>query len=388
MSAVARAARRWQREASSPVRRDKREAMHTVVEIEPRPVRSAPPVLALDRLVRRYGPVTAVAGISLDVAPGEIVALVGHSGSGKSTLLRLIAGLERPDEGTIVVDRQIVCGAGVFVPPEKRGVGMMFQDYALFPHLSVIDNLKFGLAGVGAREADDRARAALERIGLAARARDFPHMLSGGEQQRVALARALLPAPRILLMDEPFSNLDKRTRDRIRDDTAAILRESGATAILVTHDPEDAMRVADRIMLMEAGRIARGGTAEELYRQPGSLLVARFFADFNEIEGTVKDGRVATLLGTFPAPDLADGDAAVVCIRPDDLALVDPGAGSATATVTGRTFVGDELVLSLQVAGLARPLRAHTPISTRARPGETVGLGIPADDVLVLPARD
>jgi iron(III) transport system ATP-binding protein len=141
----------------------------------------------------------------------------------------------------VVIAGRVVCGSGAFVPPEERGVGMMFQDYALFPHLSVLDNVKFGLARVPAREADDRASAALERIGLVARANDYPHALSGGEQQRVALVRALLPAPRILLMDEPFSNLDKRTRDRIRDETTAILRESGTTAILVTHDPEDAI---------------------------------------------------------------------------------------------------------------------------------------------------
>ena len=153
---------------------------------------------------------------------------------------------------------------------------MVFQDYALFPHLSVQENVRFGVARLPTREAADRARAALDRIGLGARANDYPHALSGGEQQRVALARALLPAPRILLMDEPFSNLDKRTRDRIRDDTVATLRAAGTTSILVTHDPEDAMRTADRIMLMEGGRIARGGTAEELYRQPGSLLVTRF----------------------------------------------------------------------------------------------------------------
>jgi iron(III) transport system ATP-binding protein len=363
--------------------------MDAVTHIEPRVSRiPAAAVLAVDRVVRHYGAVAAVAGISLDVAAGEIVALVGHSGSGKSTLLRLIAGLERPDEGTIVIAGRVVCGDGAFVPPEERGVGMMFQDYALFPHLSVIENIKFGLARVPAREADTRARAALERIGLLSRAKDFPHALSGGEQQRVALARALLPAPRILLMDEPFSNLDKRSRDRIRDETTAILRESGTTAILVTHDPEDAMRIADRIMLMEAGRIASGGSAEDLYRQPGSLLVARFFADFNEIAGVVKDGRVATPIGTFPAAGHENGAKVVVCVRPHDLSLNDRSERAIAATIAGRAFVGDELVLSLAVPGVAHPLQAHVPIQTTAHIGKAVQFSIAADDVLVLPAGD
>jgi iron(III) transport system ATP-binding protein len=388
MSAVARAARRWQTEAPLPTRpAEPTPEMDTVPHVDTETRRgAAPAVLAVDGIVRRYGPVAAVAGISLDVADGEIVALVGHSGSGKSTLLRLIAGLERPDAGTIAIAGRTVCGNGAFVPPEERGVGMMFQDYALFPHLSVIDNVKFGLARAPAREADHRARAALERIGLLSRAGDFPHALSGGEQQRVALVRALVPAPRILLMDEPFSNLDKRTRDRIRDETTAILRESGATAILVTHDPEDAMRIADRIMLMEAGRIARGGTAEDLYRQPGSLLVARFFADFNEIDGTVKGGQVATPIGVFPANGHADKARVTVCIRPHDLDLGVSGERPITATVAGRAFVGDELVLSLAVPGLARPLQAHVPIHTAARIGQPVGIAVAAKDVLVLPA--
>ena len=388
MSAVARAARRWQTEAPLPPRPAEPKAEmdavpHVDTETRQPP---APAVLTVDRIERRYGPVAAVAGISLDVAAGEIVALVGHSGSGKSTLLRLIAGLERPDAGTVVIAGRVVCGDGAFVPPEERGVGMMFQDYALFPHLSVADNVKFGLARMPAREANDRARAALERIGLLARANDFPHALSGGEQQRVALVRALLPAPRILLMDEPFSNLDKRTRDRIRDETTAILRESGTTAILVTHDPEDAMRIADRIMLMEAGRIARGGTAEDLYRQPGSLLVARFFADFNEIEGIVRNGEVATAIGTFPARGHADGSRVVVCVRPHDLRLADAGTGSIAATLAGRAFIGDELVLSLAVPGLSRVLQAHVPIQTAARIGDQVRVSLAAEDVLILPA--
>jgi iron(III) transport system ATP-binding protein len=356
------------------------------IAVEQKPIQAArPAVLALEAVTRRYGSLAAVDGLSLEISAGEIVALVGHSGSGKSTLLRLIAGLETPDAGRITIAGRPVAGRGRFVPPEARGIGMMFQDYALFPHLSVIDNLKFGLARVPRGEAHERAAAALKRVGLEGRADDFPHSLSGGEQQRVALARALLPSPAILLMDEPFSNLDRRTRDRIRDDTTDILRESGAAAILVTHDPEDAMRIADRIMLMERGRIARGGSAEELYRQPGSLLVARFFADFNEIEGVVRGGSVATALGNFAAPGVTDGTAVVVCVRPHDLRIDGIGV---RARVSGRAFVGDELVLSLAVTNLRRPLQVHVPMHTGVRIGQELAVALSPDDVLVLPAND
>ena len=340
-------------------------------------------VLAVDSVTRNYGAVQAVASISLGMTEGEIVALVGHSGSGKSTLLRLIAGLEHPTSGSITIEGREVCGGSRFIPPEERGVGMMFQDYALFPHLSVVDNVRFGLNKIPRREAIERARAALDRIGLGPRADAYPHTLSGGEQQRVALARALLPAPRILLMDEPFSNLDRRTRDHIRDETAAILREGGTTAILVTHDPDDAMRMADRIMLMESGRIAQGGTAEELYRRPGSLLVARFFADFNEIDATVRNGRVATAIGSFAAPGLSDGQQATICVRPHDLALRAPGSGSIPAVLVARAFVGDELLLSLAVPGLDRHLQARAPIHANATVGQAIGITLADEDVLV-----
>jgi iron(III) transport system ATP-binding protein len=329
--------------------------------------------------------VTALAGVSLTIARGEVVALVGHSGSGKSTLLRLVAGLERPSQGTIAIAGRNVSGRR-FVPPEERGIGMMFQDYALFPHLRVIDNVAFGLNRLSRAEARHRAEAALDRIGLRHRADDYPHALSGGEQQRVALIRALVPAPGILLMDEPFSNLDRRTRDRIRDDTAAILRESKATAILVTHDPEDAMRVADRVMLMAAGRIARGGTTEELYREPGSLLVARFFADYNEIETTVEGGFARTPLGAFPASGTLNGADVVVCIRPHDLWIETESRDAPTGTVVGRAFVGDELVLLVWIVGMARALQIRAPVDTVVAVGDRIGIGLNPANVLVFPA--
>lgn len=346
---------------------------------------SAAPVLQVKGAGRTYGRVTALDEVSLDLAEGEIVALVGHSGSGKSTLLRLIAGLERPTRGTISIAGRDVSGRR-FVPPEERGIGMMFQDYALFPHLTVMQNVTFGLARIPRAEARERAETALKRIGLLHRADDYPHALSGGEQQRVALARALVPAPGILLMDEPFSNLDRRTRDRIRDDTAALLREGKTTAILVTHDPEDAMRVADRVMLMAAGRIARGGTTEELYREPGSLLVARFFADYNEIDAVADAREAHTPLGTFASPDVADGTPLIVCVRPHDLAIGPEISGKPFGTVVGRAFIGDELVLLIWMVGMQRPLQIRTPVGTQVSVGDRVGIVFNPANVLVFPA--
>jgi iron(III) transport system ATP-binding protein len=332
---------------------------------------------------RRYGAVTAVDDVSFAVAAGEMAALVGHSGSGKSTLLRLVAGLEPLDAGSIAIGGREVATAAGGVPPEKRGVGMMFQDYALFPHLTAIRNVMFGLRGQGRSEARDTALRALQRVGLADRADAYPHMLSGGEQQRVALARALAPRPGILLMDEPFSNLDRRTRVLVREDTFAVLRESGTTGILVTHDQDDAMRMADRILMMQGGRIVQGGTGEELCRRPATLQVARFFAEWNEIPATVQGGRVATPAGDFASPRLADGTRATVCIRPAGIRLGDPGRAG---RIVARHFLGDAEMLHVAVEGLAQPLRVIAPPGNGPAIGAEVRFTAAPDDVLVFPA--
>ena len=368
-----------------PVPPDKAQA----TDSSPDALRATPDgtALIIDAVRKTYGPVAAVDGVSLTVAPGETIALVGHSGSGKSTLLRLVAGLEHPTSGRIVIDGREVSGAGRFLPPEERGIGMMFQDYALFPHLTVLRNVMFGLRRLGARAAEETARRALDRVGLGGRAHDYPHRLSGGEQQRVALARALVPRPGILLMDEPFSNLDRRTRDVVREETKAVLRESGATAVLVTHDPDEAMRMADRIMLMQAGRIVQGGSAEELYRHPASLLVARFFSEFNELESVCRGGRVATALGSFPATGIAEGAAATICIRPHDLRLAEWPGGGQTGWVVSRHFVGDAQLVYVSVDGLDRPLQMLAPMHASPVRGEMVTFEVAEADVLVFPSN-
>lgn len=341
--------------------------------------------LGVEHLSRRYGPTAAVDDVSFSVARSEVVALVGHSGSGKSTLLRLIAGLERPDSGSIVVHGVTVSSESLFRPPETRGIGMMFQDYALFPHLTVMKNLLFGLDRRGAGNAPDVAKRALDRVGLSDRANDYPHMLSGGEQQRVALARALAPGPRVLLMDEPFSNLDRQTRETIRDDTARVLRDSGTTAVLVTHDTDDALRVADRIMIMQGGRIVQDASADALYHRPASLHVARFFSDFNEVEGRAADGAVDTPVGRFPSR--AGSGPAVACIRPKDIRLLEPVGGGGTGRVRSVKHLGDTTLVELVVDGLPRPLRAAAPAGLLPREGDEVGFAIDPEKVLVFPPR-
>jgi iron(III) transport system ATP-binding protein len=263
----------------------------------------------------------------------------------------------------------------------------MFQDYALFPHLSVLKNVMFGLKDLSAREAEASARQALLRVGLEPFADKYPHTLSGGEQQRVALARSIAPRPGILLMDEPFSNLDRRMRDAIRDETVAILRETRATTIVVTHDPEEAMRIADRIVLMRRGRIVQQGTAEELYRRPRDLFAARFFCDFNELPGTVSGGQALCPLGAFPAPHLPEGAEAVVCIRPQAIRLRPDGSGL-PGRLLSRRFLGEVELVQVNVPDIDVPLQARLHDPVQAHVGQDVGIAIDLKDVLVFAASD
>ena len=330
--------------------------------------------LELDRIGCRFGPVRALDDVSLAVAGGEIVGLLGDSGCGKSTLLRIVAGLETPDRGVLRLDgREIRPG----LPPELRGVGMMFQDYALFPHLTVAENVRYGLAGKRA-EAEATAAARLAQVGLAHRAAAYPDTLSGGEAQRVALARALAPGPRLLLLDEPFSNLDRRTRDRVRTDTLGVLRAAGATALLVTHDPEEAMEVCDRIALMRAGRVVQVGMPEDLYRRPVNRFAARFFGDLCEVEGPCRGGALETPLGSFPAPGFAEGARLSAAFRPQALRIV-PAGGGHPGRVARRIYLGTQVQLEIEAAGFAEPLRLAVPPEATHRPGAAVGL-VPAGD--------
>jgi iron(III) transport system ATP-binding protein len=348
------------------------------------PPQAVDAALAVAGLRRRYGETAAVDGVSFAAAAGEILCLLGHSGCGKTTLLRLIAGLEPPDEGEVRLCGETVSTSGRFVPAERRRVGLVFQDYALFPHLDARANVAFGLSAMPRSERDSAAAAALARVRMQHKQHDYPHMLSGGEQQRVALARALAPAPQLLLMDEPFSNLDRRLRDSVRDETIALLRESRTTAVVVTHDPEEALCIADRIVLMHRGRVEQIGSPETLYRRPASLFVARFFSALNELEAEVRDGQAQTALGGFAADGLTNG-AAVVTLRPQDLAIADDGTGP-VARVESVQFLGDAWQLRLRVDRLVEPLNMRTSATRAPLPGSVVRLRLQRDAALVFPS--
>lgn len=354
-------------------------------ESGPRRLRASaviPASLTFENVTRSFDGKAAVSGVSFTAGNGEVICLLGASGCGKSTLLRLAAGIEVPDEGRILLDGREIAGPGRFVEPEDRGIGLVFQDYALFPHLDALGNAVFGLGDLPKREALIIADAALRRVGLGDRMRAMPHELSGGEQQRVALARAVVPRPRVLLMDEPFSNLDRRMRDQVREETIAVLRETGATALIVTHDPEEAMRIADRIALMRDGRLIQIGRSRDIYNAPVDLEAARFFCDLNEIEATVKGGRIETPLGTFPAPDKQDGERATAAIRPQSIRLKAPGFCLPGRIIACR-FIGEVNLVELAVQGLEQPLHARIQDSVAVRPGADVGVEIHVGEVLV-----
>ncbi len=238
----------------------------------------------------RAGGRSILSGIDLRVPAGQIVCLLGPSGSGKTSLLRIASGIERQTDGQVFIGGEEVAGPARFVPPEGRGVGLMFQDFALFPHMSLIDNVRYGLRSLPKAIQRETATAALRRVGLERLAESYPHNLSGGEQQRVAMARALVPRPQVLLMDEPFSGLDSRLRDEMRTETVAILRETRATAVIVTHDAEEAMRLGDRIALLRDGKLVQHGTGHDLYQRPADLFTASFFSEINVLPGVVKAG--------------------------------------------------------------------------------------------------
>jgi iron(III) transport system ATP-binding protein len=341
-----------------------------------------PPALELRNVAHAYRGRRVVDGVDLAIAVGETVCLVGPSGCGKSTLLRIAAGLERLQDGEVRINGVLVAGDGLDTPPERRGIGLVFQDFALFPHLSVLDNVRFGLSRQDGARDPEWARTLIGQLGLAAFAEAYPHMLSGGQQQRVALARALAPRPSILLLDEPFSSLDYLLRDQVRDDTLEVLRASHVATLIVTHDPEEALYLADRIALMNEGRIVQRGTPSDLYFRPASAFAARFFGDVNRLGGRVEGGRVETVFGPLPASGLPETAEVEVLIRPEALRILPPGAGigpAPLAEVEATRMLGHSALVRLGIAdgrGERRALRARVPAREQPAEHSTVAVAL------------
>ena len=330
------------------------------------------PVVECRGVTKRYGDTSAVHGVSFALRPGEILSILGPSGSGKTTALRLIAGFESPDEGEISVRGRLVAGPFVHVPPDHRDVGMVFQEYALFPHKTVAENVTFGLHRLTATERERRLAEVIELVRLGGLEDRYPHELSGGQQQRVAVARTIAPRPIAVLLDEPFSNLDVGMRRELRRELMGILRENGIATIFVTHDREEAFAIADRIGVMRDGRLEQMDTPDVVYRMPATPFVAKMAGTSDFIAGEIRDGLAVTELGRFPFTSsngvLGDGARVMLLVHPDDFQVVPHAEGP--SVVRAREFLGDATVLDVQMpsgATLRCRQRSHSSLALGAQ---------------------
>ena len=302
-------------------------------------------ILSLKNITKQYarGEGKAIDNVSLHVEAGEILALLGQSGSGKTTLLRMIAGFERPTAGEIILNGEMVTGGNLFVEPEKRGVGIVFQDYALFPHLNVKENMEFGLSKLSPPERTRRMEVMLELTGTASLVKRFPHELSGGQKQRIALARAMAPEPSVILFDEPFSSIDSVLKSQMRKDIRNILKKAGTTAVFVTHDTRDAMAMADRICMLHKGKSIQTGTPGELYNKPENAYVANFFGKTNLIRAKVTEKGLKTPFGIFPykGNKRVSGEKVMLSIRPENFVVKDGGKDCICGEIVDQSFMGD-----------------------------------------------
>ncbi|MEM9716744.1 MAG: ABC transporter ATP-binding protein [Pseudomonadota bacterium] len=352
-----------------------------------------PPRLELRNISRRFDDKPAVKDVSLSLQPGTVTALLGRSGCGKSTTLRIAAGVERQDSGEICMDGAEISGLKTHQPPEARNIGLMFQDFALFPHLNVAKNISFGLKASRA-EATQRVGELLQKVSLDGYDAKFPHELSGGEQQRVALARALAPKPKVLLMDEPFSGLDDRLRDVVREETMSLLATEGASVLMVTHDPEEAMMTADQIVLMRDGSVVQIGAPFEMFNHPVDRKAAEFFSDCNVMDGAVTNGSIQTPFGDFDAKGHANGSAVEIVIRPQHIRVEFDRNGNgptkttqngipAHAFVKSARYKGSQSVVDFTLQDSDQMIRASLPGVFLPKEGTPFWLLLPRDRCFV-----
>ena len=317
--------------------------------------RDSDAILELDGVTRQFGAETAVANLSLTVNDGELLTLLGPSGCGKTTTLRLLAGLDEPDAGTIRVAGETVAGEGTFVKPENRDVGLVFQEFALFPHLTVGENVAFGIQERSRDAIDERVGELLELVGLGDYREASPEDLSGGQRQRIALARSLAPEPDVLLLDEPFSNLDVGLREEMRREVRRIIKETGVTAVSVTHDQEEALSISDRVAVIDGGHVEQVGRPEVVFQQPESRFVAEFLGQAGFVSGTLTDGCVETPLGSLSADRIEGLDAEYegadvdVLVRPDDIRAVPADPAGTNGRIVDRQYTGPSFVYTVEL---------------------------------------
>jgi iron(III) transport system ATP-binding protein len=347
-------------------------------------------VLTIQKLSKKFGERFAVNQASWSAQSGQIICLLGHSGCGKTTMLRLIAGLETPTEGSIQLERKVLWDPYQQVQAEERNIGFVFQDYALFPHLSVLENVMFGLKKIPKHERQSIAENALKHVSMSHHIHSYPHTLSGGEQQRVALARALAPKPNVLLMDEPFSNLDHRLRDQIRQSTIEILKQTSTTTIIVTHDPEEALQIADQIILMHQGKIIQSGTPKQLYFQPKTLFAARYFSDLNEIKTQIQDQQLHTIFGNIDIPKHLTSNNEIRCyFRPHQLRVNRiKTENSLAAKIISSNFLGYSQLLKLKIEAEDKVLIAYVEYSQHYDQADTVYLSLDLSQCFFYEAND
>ncbi|MCC5919244.1 MAG: ABC transporter ATP-binding protein [Cyclobacteriaceae bacterium] len=344
-------------------------------------------VLQINDLEKRFSSKESFAlkGIKLSVKEGELLALIGESGSGKTTLLRLIAGLDQPDKGDIFINGRQVVGKGIFFAPEKRKVGMVFQDYALFPHLTVYDNVKYGLDS-GLANKNERVMEVLQLVGLRGMSKRYPHQLSGGQQQRAALARALAPEPKIILLDEPFSNLDGVLKEQVREELKKILKATHTTAVFVTHDTKDALSTADRVAILKEGSIQQLGSPRELYDKPANIYTANFFGKVNVVNAVAENGHFNSQIGVIPNQQGQDLSGKVMlAIRPEDLtASIQPT--ELYGQVQLIAYHGDSLSITLYIDHHVTPIKIilKAPTDIDIRVGERLYFKVLPEKVKVL----